>query len=181
MTLSKILDARDPYVGGHAEQVSRTRGIAADWACRAERIAARAPGRLPARHRQDRHLRASAAQAGQLTEEEYEYVKTHAAMGGEFLETSQALRHLAPFVRGHHERWDGTGYPTAARRGNPAGSAYPARVCDAVEAMASDRPYRQGKSVSEIIAEVKRCAGTHSTRRWPRSLCASPSAKASGS
>jgi HD-GYP domain-containing protein (c-di-GMP phosphodiesterase class II) len=63
-------------------------------------------------------------------------------------------------VRSHHERWDGNGYPDGLQ-----GEAIPLEarilaVCDAVEAMASDRPYQQAKSVSEIIAEVKRCAGT---------------------
>ena len=97
---------------------------------------------------------------GKLTEEEYEYVKTHTVVGGGFLETSQALRHLAPFIRGHHERWDGTGYPDGLR--GEAEIPLEARilaVCDAVEAMASDRPYQKGKSVSEIITEVQRCAG----------------------
>jgi len=98
---------------------------------------------------------------GRLTADEYVYVQTHAAIGAALLTTSHALEHLAPFVRGHHERWDQQGYPGRLR-----GDAIPLEarilaVCDAVEAMASDRPYQRGKSVTEIIAEILRCAGTH--------------------
>src|SRR5207237_9553309 len=95
-----------------------------------------------------------------LTREEYEYIKTHAALGGEFLELSRGLRHLAPFVRHHHEYWDGNGYPDALRGEDIELEARILAVCDAAEAMASDRPYRKGISLNEIIAEVKRCAGT---------------------
>ncbi len=160
-TLAMILDSRDPYVGGHAAQVAR-------YAARL----AQEVGLPPERVEQVR-------QAGclhdigkisipeqllhkptKLTAEEYEHLKTHAALGGEFLAPSKALRPLAPFVRSHHERWDGTGYPDGL-----AGEAIPLEarilaVCDAVEAMASDRPYQQARSVQEIIVELERCAGT---------------------
>jgi HD-GYP domain-containing protein (c-di-GMP phosphodiesterase class II) len=86
-------------------------------------------------------------------------IRRHPALGAEFLETSQALRHLAPFVRSHHERWDGKGYPDGL-----AGEEIPLEgrilgVCDAVEAMASDRPYHPGKPMSGIVRELKRCSG----------------------
>jgi putative nucleotidyltransferase with HDIG domain len=95
-----------------------------------------------------------------LTDQEYEIVKTHAVIGAELLETSQGLRHLAPFVRHHHERWDGRGYPDELCQEEIPLEARILNVCDSVEAMASDRPYHQGMSLNEVIAEVKRCAGT---------------------
>ena len=162
VTLSKILDARDPYVGGHAEQVS------------SYAVAIAEELRLPPDRIQ--HVRQSGYlhdigkiaisehvlhKPSRLTEEEYEYVKTHAAIGAQLLESSQALRHLAPFVRSHHERWDGRGYPDGLAGEEIPLEARILSVCDFVEAMASDRPYSRGKSVSEIIAEVKRCAGSH--------------------
>ena len=81
-------------------------------------------------------------------------------MGGEFLETCQGLRHLAPFIRHHHEWWNGAGYPDRWQGEQIPLEARILSVCDAVEAMASDRPYHRGLALSEIIAEVKRCAGT---------------------
>ncbi len=95
-----------------------------------------------------------------LTPEEYEIIKTHAALGGEFLETCGALRHLAPFVRHHHEWWDGKGYPDCLAGEDIPLEARILAVCDAAEAMASDRPYRKGMSLPEIIAEIDKCAGT---------------------
>jgi len=95
----------------------------------------------------------------QLTDEEYRYVKGHAALGGEFLEMCFGLRHLSPFVRHHHEWWDGTGYPDGLSGDDIPLEARILAVCDAVEAMASDRPYRKGMPLNKIIAEINWCAG----------------------
>jgi HD-GYP domain-containing protein (c-di-GMP phosphodiesterase class II) len=76
------------------------------------------------------------------------------------LETSEGLRHLAAFVRYHHERWDGNGYPDGLRGEEIPLEARILNVSDSVEAMASDRPYHKGMSVSDILTEVRRCAGT---------------------
>lgn len=161
LSLSKIIDARDPYVGGHAAKV-------ADYA-----IAIAHELGMP------EHRLESLRQAGflhdigkigiseqvlhkpsQLTNEEYEYVKKHAALGAEFLETCRGLRHLAPFVRHHHERWDGKGYPDKLAGEEIELEARILSVCDSAEAMASDRPYRKGMSLDEMIQEIDRCAGT---------------------
>jgi diguanylate cyclase (GGDEF)-like protein len=161
LTLSKIIDARDPYVGGHASKVGDYAvAIAHDLGVEQERFE---PLRQAGFLHDIGKIAISEAvlhKPGKLTDEEYEYIKTHAPLGGEFLEMCRGLRHLAPFVRHHHERWDGKGYPDKL-----AGEVIPLEarilaVCDAVEAMASDRPYRKGMSLDEVIAEVKRCAGT---------------------
>ena len=67
---------------------------------------------------------------------------------------------MAPFVRHHHERWDGGGYPDGLRGEQIFLEARILAVCDAVEAMASDRPYSQAMSPRAIIAELRHCAGT---------------------
>jgi diguanylate cyclase (GGDEF)-like protein len=161
LTLSKIIDARDPYVGGHAAKV-------ADYAIAIARELRMPEERLEAL-RQAGFLHDIGKigiseqvlhKPSKLTDEEYEYVKKHAALGGEFLETSRALRHLSPFVRHHHERWDGKGYPDALSADEIELEARILAVCDAAEAMASDRPYRKGMSLDEMVEEIKRCAGT---------------------
>jgi diguanylate cyclase (GGDEF)-like protein/putative nucleotidyltransferase with HDIG domain len=161
LTLAKIFDARDPYVGGHAAQVAMYAvAIANELGLPTERIDI---------IRQSAYLHDIGKIAisetilhkpSKLTNDEFEIMKHHAAIGAEFLETSQGLRHLAPFVRHHHERWDGRGYPSGLLgEGIPLESRI-LNVCDSVEAMASDRPYHKGMSVDEIIAEVQRCSGT---------------------
>lgn len=161
LTLSKIIDARDPYVGGHASKV-------ADYAVAIAHDLGMVGSRMePLRQAGFLHdigkiaiSEAVLHKPARLTDEEYEYIKTHAALGGEFVEMCRGLRHLAPFVRHHHERWDGNGYPDMLVGDGIPLEARILAVCDSVEAMASDRPYRQGMSLDEIIAEVKRCAGT---------------------
>jgi putative nucleotidyltransferase with HDIG domain len=158
--LARVFDARDPYVGSHAAQV----------ATYAEAIAREL--RLPAAQveaiRQSAYLHDIGKLAipesilhkpARLTEAEYALVKQHCDIGADLIATSQGLRHLAPFIRHHHERWDGRGYPAGL-----AGEAIPLEarilnVCDSVEAMASDRPYHRGMSADEVIAEVRGCAG----------------------
>jgi diguanylate cyclase (GGDEF)-like protein/putative nucleotidyltransferase with HDIG domain len=162
VTIASIIDARDPYVSGHAAQVSRyATAIALELGLSQERLEhVRQAGFLhdigkigiseQILHKPDK-----------LTDEEYDYMKTHARRGAELLEASRVLRHLAPFVRHHHERWDGQGYPDELIGEQIPLEARILAVCDAVEAMASDRPYHRALSSSEVIAEVRRCAGTH--------------------
>jgi diguanylate cyclase (GGDEF)-like protein len=161
ITLSKIIDARDPYMGGHATKVSEyATAIGMELGLPPERLELlRQAGFL-----HDIGKIAISEQVLQkqipLTVAEYEYIKTHAAIGGEFLEMCGPLRHLAPFVRHHHERWDGQGYPNGLKGEEIPLEARILAVCDAAEAMASDRPYRRGMSLAELVSEVKRCSGT---------------------
>jgi diguanylate cyclase (GGDEF)-like protein/putative nucleotidyltransferase with HDIG domain len=162
MTLSKIIDARDPYVSGHAAKV-------ADYA-----MAIAVELGLPAGQVKQIHQAGLLHDIGKigiseqilhkpakLTAEEYAQVKTHANLGAELLEMSRGLRHLAPFVRHHHERWDGSGYPLGLVGEQTPLEARILAVCDAVEAMASDRPYQRAMSLDEIVGEIKRGRGTH--------------------
>jgi diguanylate cyclase (GGDEF)-like protein/putative nucleotidyltransferase with HDIG domain len=159
-TLARFFDARDPYVGGHAAKVADYAvAIAREMGLGGEQIK---------RVRQAAFLHDIGKIAipeyilnkpGRLTSEEYSFMKTHAAFGADLLMQSRGLRHLAPMVRHHHERWDGQGYPDALRGAEIPLEARILNVCDSVEAMASDRPYHKGMSTREIIAEVTRGAG----------------------
>jgi hypothetical protein len=161
VTLARILDARDPYVGGHAAKVADYAvAIGVELNMPAERLE-------PLRQAGFLHDIGKIAisesvlhKPGKLTDEEYEYVKTHAALGGEFLAASSGLEHLASFVRHHQEHWDGNGYPDALKGEEIPIESRILAVCDAVEAMASDRPYRKGMTLDKVVAEIQRCAGT---------------------
>ncbi len=161
VTLAKIFDARDPYVGGHAAQVAAYAvAIAQEMGLPEERVEA---------VRQSGYLHDIGKLAipeiilhkpEQLTDNEYSFLKGHCDIGADVVATSQGLRHLAPFIRHHHERWDGKGYPLGL-----VGEAIPLEarilcVCDAIEAMASDRPYHHALSSDDIVAELQRCAGS---------------------
>lgn len=151
MTLAKIIDARDPYVAGHAAKVAEyATAIALEMDLPAERVERVRQAALLHDIGKIGISEQVLHKPGQLTDKEYEYFKTHASMGAEFLETSQGLRHLAPFVRHHHERWDGIGYPDGLRGEQIPLEARILAICDATEAMASDRPYSRASSMSEI-------------------------------
>jgi diguanylate cyclase (GGDEF)-like protein/putative nucleotidyltransferase with HDIG domain len=161
LTFAKIIEARDPYVSGHSAKVAEYATALADELD------------LPADDVRD--IRQAAflhdigkigvselvlRRPGRLTGAELEQLRTHAALGAEFLETCQGLRDLAPMVRHHHERWDGAGYPDCVAGEEICLGARILAVCDAAEAMASDRSYRRAMSLGEILAEIKLCSGT---------------------
>jgi HD-GYP domain-containing protein (c-di-GMP phosphodiesterase class II) len=109
---------------------------------------------------------------GPLTEAEWEVMEGHAAAGADAVRQVSDLAHLAPAVRASHERWDGTGYPDGL-----AGEAIPIAsritfVCDAYDAMTSDRAYRRALSQAEAVAEVRAGAGTQFCPRAVGALCA---------
>jgi diguanylate cyclase (GGDEF)-like protein/putative nucleotidyltransferase with HDIG domain len=94
-----------------------------------------------------------------LTDEEFEEIKVHAVVGGAMLHHS-GFAPEADWVRHHHERLDGRGYPDGLSAGDIPIEARIIHVADSFEAMTSDRPYHQGRSVGEAVAELRRCAGT---------------------
>jgi len=98
---------------------------------------------------------------GKLSPAEWEIVKRHPVDGQEMLDRiGGVLGEVGLIVRGHHERWDGGGYPDGL-----AGVEIPlaARIicaADAFSAMTTTRSYRAAMPVHEAIAELRRCAGT---------------------
>jgi two-component system cell cycle response regulator len=95
-----------------------------------------------------------------LTPAERELIETHPARGAEVLRRATALVELASVVHASHERWDGEGYPRRlAGQEIPLASRIVA-VCDAYDAMVSDRPYRSARTHEEAVAELRRMAGS---------------------
>lgn len=96
---------------------------------------------------------------GKLTNEEYEIIKQHAAIGARIVQSVGALQGVVPIVRHHQERYDGSGYPDGL-----SGEAIPigARiisVVDAYGAMTEDRIYRKAPGHDVAISELKKFAG----------------------
>jgi diguanylate cyclase (GGDEF)-like protein len=97
---------------------------------------------------------------GALDADEWKFIRGHTLIGERILASAPALGGVARLVRSSHERWDGAGYPDELAGADiPQGSRIVA-VCDAFDAMTSDRPYRARRGIPEVLAELARCAGT---------------------
>jgi putative nucleotidyltransferase with HDIG domain len=98
--------------------------------------------------------------AGPLTADEWNLMKRHPGLGHQMLRHLKWAPEVLDIVRSHHERWDGGGYPDGlATEGIPAVARLVA-VCDTLDAMTSDRPYRSGFSFRVAAAEIRRMSGT---------------------
>ena len=96
---------------------------------------------------------------GPLDRDEWEFMRRHTILGERILNAAAALRPVARLVRSSHERWDGTGYPDRLGDRDPSRLAVIA-VCDAYEAMTSDRAYRSALSPDAAAQELRASAGT---------------------
>ena len=94
-----------------------------------------------------------------LSDDELHEIRMHAAIGGTML-AHAGLVEEASWVRAHHERVDGRGYPDGLTQREIPLEARILFVADAFEAMTSDRPYRAGLEVDVAVRELRRCAGT---------------------
>src|SRR6202041_2504452 len=96
---------------------------------------------------------------GRLTPEEFEKMKIHPTVGAEILEQVNFPYPVAPIVRAHHEKWDGSGYPNGlAGEAIPIGARILAAV-DCLDALASDRQYRKALPLDEAMGKVVADAG----------------------
>jgi len=97
---------------------------------------------------------------GALNDEEWQVMRGHTIVGERILRAVPGLGPVARIVRHGHERLDGTGYPDGLRGEEiPVGSRI-VLVCDAYDAMTSDRPYRKALSHAAAAAELRAGAGT---------------------
>jgi putative nucleotidyltransferase with HDIG domain len=161
--LVRAIETRDPYTSGHSVRVATlATAIAHDMG-------------LPKRKQNYVEIAALLHDIGKidsvyadviskpydLDPEERALIQTHAARGAEILrDMSSVPVEVVLSVRHHHERFDGCGYPDGV-----AGEAIPlpARIimlCDSIDAMLSDRPYRKALSITAVRAEISRCSGS---------------------
>jgi HD-GYP domain-containing protein (c-di-GMP phosphodiesterase class II) len=98
---------------------------------------------------------------GRLTPEEWEIMKRHTIEGQRMLQNiGGVLGRVGAIVRASHEEYDGTGYPDGLAGTDIPVQARICSACDAFSAMTTDRSYRAAMSVSDAVAELRRCAGT---------------------
>ncbi len=160
--LAETIELRDPYTGGHTKRVMTYSIVIGRY--------------LDLDKNELEKLRLSAIlhdigkigvrdnvllKQGRLDDDEFEKMSRHPGYGSEVLNKSniKQLREVIPGVRGHHERYDGKGYPDKISNGDIPLAARIISVADTFDAMTTDRPYRKGLSLDKAFDELKRCSG----------------------
>ncbi len=160
--LAGALDAKDRYTRGHSDRV-------ANYAVELARQMKLREDQVEAIHHMaflhdigkigisDELL----TRVGRLADSEFDKIKLHPVIGEHILKDLNYLGSFTHFVRSHHEKYDGSGYPDGLK-----GKAIPlgARIitlADSFDAMTSDRSYRSKMTPEEALEEVRRCSGTH--------------------
>ena len=159
--LTSSIDAKDPYTCGHSERVALySKKIITSLempAAEADRVyicgLVHDIGKIGMPE-------SVLGKPGKPTDEEFEIIKRHPAMGAKIITGIKEMEDLVPAVRHHHERMDGKGYPD-----HLSGMQIPFRarvlcVADTLDAMTSNRPYRNSLSIDAAINELKKGRGT---------------------
>ncbi len=159
--LSDAITAKDPFVGGHSEEVSAYVGAVAerlglDKRRREELVFGSLLHDLGKIGISERIL----LKPGQLTPEERAVVQLHPRIGYRLVSRIASLEPVALGVLHHHERWDGSGYPGRLKGEQIPLEARIIGVADAFSAMTADRPYSRRRPLDDACAEIERCAGS---------------------
>ena len=159
--LSQAIEARDPYARGHSARVSALAVVVArrlGW--KDARLGALRLGGLLHDVGKLNLDDAVLQKPGPLDEREYREVMRHPLAGARLIRRLEALRPALPYILFHHERWDGSGYPSGRSREQIPIGARIVAVVDAFDAMTSLRPYRPPLSLRRALAEVRSGSGT---------------------
>lgn len=97
---------------------------------------------------------------GPLTSQEMNWMRRHTEFGVKMIENVPFLKPAVPYVYYHHERYDGSGYPTGLMGMDIPIEGRILAVVDAFDAVTSDRPYRKGRTLDEARRELETCSGT---------------------
>jgi HD-GYP domain-containing protein (c-di-GMP phosphodiesterase class II) len=94
-----------------------------------------------------------------LSDEELRKLRNHPQVGARIIEPIPVLKSVVPILMHHHERWDGRGYPLGLKgEAIPLGARILA-VCDAFDAMLTEKRHRRARSQADATRELQRCAG----------------------
>lgn len=156
------IEARDPYTFGHSQRVAQYSRIIA----RAIGLSSRTTERVATAAllhdvgKIHEEFAPILRKPSRLTPEEFAVMSTHAEKGAILVAKVTQFEDLVPAVQSHHEAWNGTGYPVRL-----AGDAIPlwARVialADTIDAMTTDRPYREALDSDAVREEIARKAGS---------------------
>jgi putative nucleotidyltransferase with HDIG domain len=146
---------RDPYTSGHQQRVTQLACAIAEEMDLSKEVLAeiRVAGSL---HDIGKMYIPSEilTKPGRLTDTEFDMIKTHSKVGYDILKTIDFPWPIAPIVLQHHERADGSGYPSGISAKDVLLEARILAVADVVEAMASHRPYRPAHGIDKALEEI---------------------------
>lgn len=97
---------------------------------------------------------------GKLTDEEFAVMKSHPLRGGRIVINIKKLQTISEWVKAHHEKWDGRGYPDGLKGEEIPLPGRIIALADTYDAMTSTRPYRTALSHEIAISEIEKCSGT---------------------
>lgn len=97
---------------------------------------------------------------GKLTDEEFGIMKSHPDKGEKIVSNISKLQSISEWVKSHHEKYDGTGYPLGLKGEEIPLPGRIIAIADTYDAMTSTRSYRKALEHEVAISEIKRCSGT---------------------
>ena len=97
---------------------------------------------------------------GKLTDEEFLVMKSHPVRGEKIVINIKKLQKISEWVKAHHEKWDGNGYPDGLKGEEIPLAGRIIALADTYDAMTSTRPYRTALSHETAVSEIRRCSGT---------------------
>jgi cyclic di-GMP phosphodiesterase len=171
--LVKVCEAQDPWFAGHSLRVAQ---VAASIAAECGRTDEEIEQVRQAARLHDIGMicvpEGLQSKEGSLTPAEFELIRRHTVVGAQILAPLPYLIHVGSFVRSHHERWDGKGYPDGL-----AGESIPwgARLIGAAEiydAFTTARPYREQLTPELAVERMQELAGTVLAPEVHRALAA---------
>jgi PAS domain S-box-containing protein/putative nucleotidyltransferase with HDIG domain len=158
--IATIAETRDPYTAGHQRRVAQLAStIAREMKLSEEQVSKiRIAGLL---HDIGKVAVPSEllSKPGELTDIEFDLIKTHPQLGKEILKTMELPWVICPIVLQHHERMDGSGYPRGLTGEEISLEARILAVADVVEAMSSHRPYRPSLGLEAALEEISKNKG----------------------
>jgi hypothetical protein len=158
--LVSALEARDPYTEAHAGRIRDVAmGLAIALKLSVEERRAVKLGSILHDVGKIGVPDAILLKPGPLTPAEWDIMRSHPGIGARMLQGIDFLAPALPVIRHHHERWDGHGYPDGLSGSYIPVGARIVAVCDAFDAMTSDRPYRKSLPTEAALEEISACAG----------------------
>lgn len=158
--LTSAIDARDPYTLGHSVRVGQLAVTLGRHLRLSEEVLAELEiggylhdiGKIGVRD-------AILLKPGSLTPDEREIIETHPVVGTRILEPVELSPEALEFVRSHHEKLDGSGYPDGRKGEELSMIARIAAVSDMYDAMTTDRPYRRAMTIDQTLDVLRSEAG----------------------
>jgi HD-GYP domain-containing protein (c-di-GMP phosphodiesterase class II) len=159
-SLIRLLEQHDPYTKGHSESVAK---LAADFATYLK---------LPEQTVQSLYWSGIVHDMGKilipnsilnkparLSKEEFAIIQNHPEYAWDVLKKNKNMEHIAIFIKHHHEKYDGSGYPDKLKGDQIPFESRILTLADSWDAMTAERVYKQGMSAEDALEEIQRNAG----------------------